>query len=53
MDKEFKWIPASKTDIAKRIREEWERLGQLPPSDDPVIQQRRKEVLEFGRVYEG
>jgi hypothetical protein len=46
MDKDFVWIHSSKTDISKRIREEWERLGQLPPSDDPVIQQRRKEVLE-------
>lgn len=51
MDKEFVWIPAAKTDVSKRIKEEWNKLGQLPPSEDPVVQQRRKEVLEFGRGH--
>jgi hypothetical protein len=52
MNPDFKWVPAAKTDISKRIKEEWLKLGQVPPSEDPVVQQRRKEVLEFGRSYE-
>lgn len=52
MDKKFVWIPASKTDISKRFLEEWKRLGQTPPWEDPVVLQRRKEAMEYGR-HEG
>ena len=49
MSDDFIWIPAASTDIGRRIREEWKKLGQLPPDQDPKILENRKKVLEYGK----
>lgn len=49
MSDDFVWIPAAATDVGKRIRKEWEKLGQLPPDQDPKILENRRKVLEYGK----
>ncbi len=49
MSDDFVWIPAAATDVSKRIRKEWEKLGQLPPDQDPKILENRRKVLEYGK----
>ena len=49
MSDDFVWIPAVATDVGKRIRTEWEKLGQLPPDQDPKILENRRKVLEYGK----
>lgn len=49
MSEDFVWVPAVETDIGKRIRKEWERLGQLPPDQDPKVLENRRKVLEYGK----
>lgn len=46
---DFKYIPAAKTDISQRIREEWKRLGQLPPDEDPRVQENREKAKSYGQ----
>jgi hypothetical protein len=49
MKDDFVYIPAAKTDVGKRIREEWERLGQLPPDQDPKVLENRKKAWDYGK----
>jgi hypothetical protein len=49
MSDDFVWIPAAATDVGKRIRKEWERLGQLPPDKDPRVLENRRKALEYGK----
>jgi hypothetical protein len=48
----FVYIPAAKTNIAERIKQEWQRLGQLPPEQDPRVQQHRQKARSYGRQDE-
>ena len=49
MSDEFVWIPAAATDVGKRFREEWKKLGQLPPDQDPRVLENRRKALEYGK----
>ena len=49
MSEDFVWVPAAATDISRRIRKEWERLGQLPPDKDPKVLENRRKALEYGK----
>ena len=49
MSDEFVWIPAAATDVGKRFREEWKKLGQLPPGQDPKVLENRRKALEYGQ----
>jgi hypothetical protein len=46
---DFVYIPSAKTNVGKRIREEWERLGQLAPDKDPRVLENRRKAWEYGQ----
>ena len=38
---------AAKTDVFETFKKHWERLGQLPPEQDPRVQENRRRVREL------
>jgi len=49
MKEDFVYIPAAKTDVGKRIRAEWERLGQPVPDKDSRVLENRRKAWEYGK----
>ena len=41
---------AAKTNVYETFKKHWELLGQLPPDQDPKVQENRRRIRELARL---
>lgn len=49
-DNPMAYTPAAKTNVYETFKKHWERLGQVPPDQDPKIQEERRRVRELATL---